>query len=116
MSSLFDELKEGLEEAIDHAKGTPRASTRSQQRALLPPPPRTPAGIKRLRLSLGKTQDAFAQLVGATKKAVEAWESGVRKPSGSALRLFQVLEVDAVVVESVSHGTEPPHPEQKVRA
>jgi DNA-binding transcriptional regulator YiaG len=74
--------------------------------------------IKRLRTSLGKTQDVFAQLVGTTKKAVESWESGTRKPSGSALRLFQILEKNVHVVEDVSYGKDEngPASQEKPRA
>ena len=106
MSTLFDDLKEGLGEALDHAKGTPRAGTRTIRRVLVEPLERSPAAIKRLRLSLGKTQAVFAQLLGVSKKTVESWEAGTKKPNGSVLRLFQILERDLALVEEISFKDE----------
>jgi putative transcriptional regulator len=99
---LFNQLKEGLEEAIDYAKGKSRPGTRTHKREIAPPKVRTPAQIKRLRTSLGKTQAVFAQLLGVSLKTVESWEAGTKKPNGSVLRLFQVLERDLELIEEIA--------------
>ncbi len=106
MSSLFKELKEGLEEALGHARGEPTPGTREMKRTLHAPTPRSPASIKRLRVSLGKTQDVFAQLLGVSKKTVESWEAGTKKPNGSVLRLFQIMERDVALLEEVSSSND----------
>ena len=77
---------------------------------------RTPTAIRKLRLSLGKTQDVFAQLIGVSKKTVEAWEAGTKKPNGSVLRLFQVLEHDLSLLEEISFGEELLPENKKARA
>jgi putative transcriptional regulator len=106
MSTLFEELKEGLQEAIEHAQGNTRHGTRIMRREIIAPVVRSPAAIKKLRLSLGKTQEVFAQLLGVSKKTVEAWEAGTKKPNGSVLRLFQVIERDLSLVEALSFRSE----------
>ncbi|MGI6030563.1 MAG: helix-turn-helix domain-containing protein [Eubacteriales bacterium] len=52
------------------------------------------ADIKRIRNSIGATQVAFAGILGVSKKAVEAWESGRNKPDGPSRRLIAVIEED----------------------
>ena len=106
MSSLAEELKEGLQEALDYAQGNVRPGTRTMRREILAPVMRSPAAIKKLRLSLGKTQEVFAQLLGVSKKTVEAWEAGTKKPNGSVLRLFQVIERDLPLLEALSFRSE----------
>ncbi len=106
MSTLFEDLKEGLQEALDCAKGNMRPGTRIMRREIVAPVVRSPAAIKKLRLSLGKTQEVFAQLLGVSKKTALAWDAGTKKPNGSVLRLFQVIERDLSLVEALSFRSE----------
>jgi putative transcriptional regulator len=48
--------------------------------------------IKQLRNNVNCTQEMFAKILGVSKKTVEAWESGISKPNGSALRLLALIE------------------------
>lgn len=41
----------------------------------------------------------FAQMLGVSKKTVEAWEAGTNVPNGSAMRLLQLLEDKPQVVK-----------------
>jgi putative transcriptional regulator len=58
----------------------------------LPPPvPAMPAReIRLIRTRLGLTQAEFAILLNVPKVTAVAWENGIRKPSGAALRLLSV--------------------------
>ena len=69
--------------------------------------------LMHLREALGEqvigrplTQTEFAQLIGATRQAVSAWESGKAVPHGIALRMIEVLEKHPdVLLERVDyHG------------
>jgi putative transcriptional regulator len=106
VTKLFDELKEGLESALDYAKGKGSKKVRVQVVEYVSPAPLSAASIRSLRVSLGKTQELFAQLLGVSKKTVEAWEAGTKKPNGSVLRLFQILQSDPEALESVSFKRE----------
>lgn len=50
--------------------------------------------IRTIRINTGMTQSTFAEYMGVTKKAVEAWESGRTHPTGPACRLLSILESD----------------------
>lgn len=49
----------------------------------------TPDDIKALRAKLGLTQAKLAAKVGVTLGAVQHWEAGIRKPSGSAVKMLK---------------------------
>lgn len=48
--------------------------------------------VRNLRLELKLTQSAFADAIGVTKKAVEKWEQGANKVSGSAMKVMMLLK------------------------
>jgi putative transcriptional regulator len=48
--------------------------------------------IKTLRNDINCTQEMFANILGVTKKTIEAWEHGSSKPNGSALRLLALID------------------------
>lgn len=49
--------------------------------------------IKKLRLRLRLSSGMFASVMGVSEKTVEAWERGTNKPSGSSLRLMNMLSI-----------------------
>ena len=55
--------------------------------------PMTKSEISDLRLSLRLSKGMFASVLGVSEKTVEAWEAGTNSPSGSALRLMNMLTV-----------------------
>ena len=89
MNSMFEDLCEGLQEAIDYEKGNRDAKVRT---FLVSPVKRYKKNeIRDLRISSGMTQAVFADLMGVSKKTVEAWECGRTHPTGAACRLMQIL-------------------------
>jgi putative transcriptional regulator len=56
--------------------------------------PRTiePAEIKRLRERNHISQPVFARYLNTSESTIEKWETGVKKPSGMALKLLMVVE------------------------
>ena len=90
MNSLFDDLKTGLQEAVDFEKGQGQAKTRILM--IEPVKKYTNEEIKRIRNKSGMTQSVFANYLGVSKKTVEAWELGRTHPTGPAYRLINILE------------------------
>ena len=90
MSSLFDELKTGLQEAIDFEKGSGSAKTTVY--VVNPVQKYTNQDIKRIRNEAGMTQAVFASYMGVSVKTVEAWELGRTHPTGPAYRLMGILD------------------------
>ena len=89
MSTLFDDLKEGLREAIDFEKGNGKAKTVTFM--IEPVKKYSNEDIKRIRNKAGMTQSVFANYMGVSPKTVEAWELGRTHPTGPAYRLLDIL-------------------------
>ena len=103
MSSLFDDLKQGLEEAIDYEKGNGNARVKTYM--IMPIKKYSNKEIREIRIKAGMTQSVFASYMGVSKKTVEAWECGRTHPTGPVYRLLDILatedleETDFVVVK-----------------
>jgi len=88
----FAELKEGAQEALAHAQGkkvTLRTGLSPQRRK---PTVFTPERIRSIRMRLNVSQPVFAGLLYVAKDTAAKWEQGIRKPSGSAVRLLEIAE------------------------
>jgi putative transcriptional regulator len=62
------------------------------------PPDFTSDNIKEIRATLGLSQTMLAQILGVAPRTAEAWETGKKKPNGSARRLMQILKADTDVI------------------
>ena len=81
MSSLFEDLKEGLEEAIACEKGYGAGRVKEY----------SGKEIRDIRTKAGMTQSVFASYMGVSIKTVEAWEGGRTHPTGPVFRLLDIL-------------------------
>lgn len=90
MSSLFDDLKQGLEESIAYEKGEGEAKTKTYM--ILPVKEYTGKEIREIRMNTGMTQKVFASYMGVSPKTVEAWEHGTTHPTGPVFRLLEMLQ------------------------
>lgn len=79
---LFQELLQSVREmkAIRSGKAKPSRSFTFD----------TPAELSRVRSQLGVSQPLFARLLGISKKTLQNWEQGRRKPTGPAKVLLKV--------------------------
>ena len=89
MSALFEDLKEGLEQAIDYANGN--GTSRTVTYTILPVTEYDRKQIREIRMKANMTQQVFASFLGVSVKTVEAWETGRTHPSGPAYRLMYLL-------------------------
>ena len=92
MSSLFDDLKQGLQEAIEYEKGQGTANVKTYM--ILPVKEYSNTEIRDIRMKAGMTQTVFASYMGVSKKTVEAWECGRTHPSGPVFRLLDILATE----------------------
>jgi putative transcriptional regulator len=91
--TLFERLKNGLEEGIRHAKGEITLKTTTIE--MPDRPPEIDADeLTMLRLKSGMSQAVFARILNVSTKTIQSWEQGQRKPSQAALRLIQVFRHD----------------------
>ncbi len=93
----YDKIMRGLKEIRAYQEGELKVRTRT----LKIEPTRTYSAkkVKSLRQGLKLPQTAFASVCGVSNKTVEAWESGRNTPSGSARRLFELIEKDPTVLQ-----------------
>lgn len=89
MTSLFDDLQQGLQEAIDYSNG--KGSARVTKFTIEPVEILNHNEIKAVRLNANMTQVVFADYLGVSVKTVEAWEKGRTHPTGPACRLMNLL-------------------------
>ncbi len=89
MSTLFEDLREGLLEAIDYARGDGTARTINYK--IDPVTKFNKIQIREIRMNAQMTQHVFAEYLGVSVKTVEAWERGRTHPTGPAFRLMSFL-------------------------
>src|ERR1035438_7087683 len=65
---------------------------RFDQSCLSIPPQMGPERIKRIREKQRASQPVFARYLNTSESTVEKWESGVKKPSGMALKLLTIVQ------------------------
>lgn len=92
MSTLFDDLKQGLQEAIAYEKG--QGTARIKTYTIAPVKEYSSAEIRDIRMKAGMTQSVLLHIWAYPRKTVEAWEGGRTHPSGPAFRLLEVLASD----------------------
>ena len=89
MNTLFDDLQEGLLQAIDYAKGKGTAKTSTY--IIEPVVHYNKDQIRKIRMNAQMTQHVLADYLGVSVKTVEAWECGRTHPTGPAYRLLNLL-------------------------
>lgn len=90
--SIFEDIKQGLNEAIEYEKGNIKANTKTL--SVAPLEEFTASEIKSIRHNTGMTQILFARYLGVSLKTVEAWEAGRNHPNGTACRLLSITKKD----------------------
>ena len=94
MSTAFDEIRKGMEEAIEFAAGNTKGAVVYKPH---------PVDVKRLRGKLGMTQERFAATFGIGLGTLRHWERGDRTPRGPALTLLNVVgKKPEAVLEALS--------------
>ncbi|MGH7068384.1 MAG: helix-turn-helix domain-containing protein [Acetobacteraceae bacterium] len=79
--------------ALHRVGAVDELTMRDMDRLCLPPRPNYAAPeVKRIRTATRMSQPVFARLLGVDKSAVGQWERGIKRPSGPALRLLEVLD------------------------
>ena len=92
MGKFFDDLKQGMQEAVLFEKGKKTLRTHWVE-VPLPPANYTARDIRRIRKkALNCSQSVFSRVLNVSVKTVQSWESGERNPSHAALRLLELIE------------------------
>ena len=92
---LFDELLESVKEMDRIAKGK-----KKPKRTVTLKDPQ----VQRIRERTGLSQAKFARLIGVSKRTLENWEQGRRRPTGPARALLRLVENDPEHAVRTLHG------------
>ena len=95
--NIFNSITQGLEEAIKIESN--ELVARETKLTITPVDEFTNLEIKSVRENLKVTQVIFAQILGVSKKTVEAWEAGINLPNGPAKRIISMLKEDPSLLE-----------------
>ncbi len=83
MNTAFESIKQGLHEALAHARGETNDVRVHRPRGV---------DVKAVRAKVGMTQEQFAARFGFSTATLRHWERGDRNPQGPALVLLNVIE------------------------
>lgn len=97
MSSVFEGIRAGLEDALAYAKGEPGRAVASQVAV-------ERLDVAAIRAAMGLSQPAFARTFAASLSTVRKWEQGQRVPSGAARVLLRVMEREPEAVRRALEG------------
>ena len=92
--AVFDpaDLVRDMKAVADHYGGKKTLTLRTF-RAVASAPKFTPSQIVELRETRKLSRPLFAQILNVPPVTVRKWESGERKPSGAALRLLEIMQL-----------------------
>jgi len=96
--NVYSSIIKGLQEAIEYEKG----NLKGVKRHVVTVKPLTiykANEIKKIRTNLELSQSAFANIIGVSKKAVEAWEAGKNIPQGPAQRMLELLDKEPIIAK-----------------
>lgn len=93
MSSMYESIMTGLNEAIEDSKSEKKKLKRRVV-TIVPVKEYSAGEIRQIRKSTGLSQKLFASYMGVSDKTVEAWEAGTNRPSGTASRILSMMEMD----------------------
>ena len=99
--SVHEDTLQGLQDMLAYAKGD-KTKGRSKVVSVpdvIPVKEYSKEDIKRIRTANQMTQRIFAEIVGVSQKTVEAWETGTNRPTGSAMRVMQLIEADKDILD-----------------
>lgn len=97
MESVYQSIVTGLSEAIEDIKSEEKKLKRHTV-SIMPVKDYDAKEIKNIRKKTGLSQKLFAGYMGVSAKTVEAWEAGTNRPSGTASRILNMLEMDAELI------------------
>ncbi|WP_049293015.1 NadS family protein [Franconibacter helveticus] len=91
---LFNELLTGINEMVAIEKGETQPAPEQVHRHPVP-------DVKILRQRFGMKQQEFAEAMGASVDLVRSWEQKRRIPSGVALKMLRLLELNPALIHAL---------------
>jgi putative transcriptional regulator len=94
----YSSIIKGLQEAVNYEKGNLKG-VKKHVVTVKELPVYKAKEIRKIRMKLDLSQSAFANIIGVSKKAVEAWEAGINIPQGPAQRMLEILDKEPLIAQ-----------------
>lgn len=91
-------IKAGILSAIEYENGNKNAARKVTVK-IKPVQKFTAEQVKALRGKTNLTQLLFGRVLGVSVRTIEAWESGVNQPNGSASRILEMIKENPAIVK-----------------
>jgi len=92
MSTLGDDLIEGMQEMLAHMRGEDTGATVHKVKV-------ETVDTKAIRSKYKMTQADMAMVLGTSLSGYKKWEQGQRRPSGVALTLLKIMDKEPEAVK-----------------
>ena len=92
MSTLGDDLLEGMQEMLAHMRGEETGATTHRVEV-------ETVDAKAIRAKYKMTQADMAMVLGTSLSGYKKWEQGQRRPSGVALTLLKIMDKEPEAVK-----------------
>ena len=83
MSKVFEEIKAGLNDAIEHARGAKNKVVVHKPETI---------NVQAIRNKTGMSQQRFCATFGISLGTLRHWEQGLRAPRGAARVLLKIVD------------------------
>ncbi|CAM3796906.1 MULTISPECIES: helix-turn-helix domain-containing protein [Avibacterium] len=92
MSELLAMIHENASDLYEAGLMDKKTMKKFDELCLTPVSPFTPEEIKAIREKEQVSQTVFAHYLNVSKNMISEWERGVKKPSGAALKLLNLVQ------------------------
>ncbi|MFU2047476.1 helix-turn-helix domain-containing protein [Avibacterium gallinarum] len=92
MSELLAMIRENASDLYEAGLMDKKTMKKFDELCLTPVSPFTPEEIKAIREKEQVSQTVFAHYLNVSKNMISEWERGVKKPSGAALKLLNLVQ------------------------
>ncbi|MBN1499104.1 MAG: type II toxin-antitoxin system MqsA family antitoxin [Spirochaetes bacterium] len=89
---LGEELVKAMEEVVEMERGRRAAEHSADNTPVKSITPFSPQKMKRLRKELKFSTKVMANILGASPKSIQVWESGKIHPNNIVYRLYEILD------------------------
>jgi len=98
---LKNSILNGLNQALEYSLGNKNNAVWLHKVSISELPNFQSKEIKNIRNKLKLSQNLFAQILGVSKKTVEAWESGKNVPQGPAQRVLFIISKNPIILNEL---------------
>ena len=98
--SMFDELKQGLQEMKAHREG--KVTLKTTEVKIPPPIKMSKTKIQKIRRGTNFSQPVFARVLGVNVSTYQNWEQGRSEPNAQAKLLLEMVDKNPAFLQELT--------------